>query len=230
MTRHATLVRYLVLLTCVDFTDRLKFEVVNVDRTRPGPPPKMTSLYAQRSTAKRARPSGDATSSAGDSARRSKSVKTATRIHAAAEDDEATVVEGGSDDRDGDYAPEPSESPDNSTVHFREDNTRRRSGRRKGDQQPSPPTEHDAAVKPVPKGPTLNKPASEVVTRWSTESGGLSLAHVDVFVDTCNSLSFALGRRLLFMRTPDSDLIKEVNCELAKVSILLGKLPLRCSV
>lgn len=201
----------------------------------------MTSLYSEKGS-KRPRPSGN-TGSAATLPRKAKAARTlggsdtaGGAPSGAAEEEQPSTTEDGQpsvvveqpevaegaqssaiegDNSRVDPEPIPSSKRCNTTTHFRADNTRRRSGRRRGEQEP--PGEPVPKPKPQPAAPRPNPPASAVATRWDTEMGGMSLDHVDIFMDICNSLSSALGRRLLFMRTPDSDLVSEVNCQLGKV-------------
>lgn len=60
--------------------------------------------------------------------------------------------------------------------------------------------------------------AFKVETRWYSDIGGLGVADLDNFLDLCNILSAKLGRRILFMRTPGSELAKEVDALWFRVS------------
>lgn len=176
----------------------------------------MTSLYDDKGPKgkklKRPRPSEPA-----NPGPRRKAART-TESQATAGGDPSTVIEGGDDDSDDGHEAESPTRRINPTTHFRKDSTRRRPGRKHDDQQPPAPEEEPT---PQPKAPPQNVMASEVSTRWNTEMGGMSIEHIDTFIDLCNSLSSTLGRRLLFMRTPDSDLAYEVHCQLGKVRITL---------
>lgn len=59
------------------------------------------------------------------------------------------------------------------------------------------------------------------VTKWEGDSEKISLVDVDVHVDMFNALSTTLATRILFLRSPGSDLIDEVNRQWAEVSRFL---------
>lgn len=83
---------------------------------------------------------------------------------------------------------------------------------------PPSPAPKDNPTSSRPGQPSRTSATPTTVTQWTKDSGEISLEDIDIFVDLFNTLSTKLGRRLLFLRSPDSDLIDEVNRQWACVS------------
>lgn len=118
-------------------------------------------------------------------------------------------------------------------IEFSKRRVRRRPGDRGGGhvnqdarESPEPPSPAAASSSAGKKASSRSGPSQQpskpvavrTVTKWGADSGDVASADVDIFVDMFNLLSLNLGRRLLFLRSPDSDLINEVNRQWPHVS------------
>lgn len=110
--------------------------------------------------------------------------------------------------------------PDNtgngSKIRLRAEPTGRRA-KRKGQSQTAPVEE--AAEPPssqtLPVNPVY---AVKTITQWDGRGGGLGYSDIDILLDLLNCLSTRLARKILFMRTPSSDLHRLVKSQWYKVS------------